>query len=38
MLPLLDALAAGGDGAVLKAGPGRRLRVQLKAPTESTHV
>ena len=38
MLPLLDALASGGDGAVLKAGPGRVLRVQLMAAAEPTHV
>ncbi|MDQ3510191.1 MAG: beta-ketoacyl synthase chain length factor [Pseudomonadota bacterium] len=38
MLPLLDALATGGNGAVIKAGPGRLLRVQLQASTESAHV
>lgn len=30
MLPLFDALAAGGTGAILHAGPGRRLRVELQ--------
>lgn len=29
MLPLFDALATGGDGALLKAGPGRVLRVDI---------
>ena len=29
MLPLFDALALGGDVALLKAGPGRLLRVEL---------
>lgn len=29
MLPLFDALAGGGDVALLKAGPGRLLRVEL---------
>jgi len=38
MLPLLDALAAGGDGVVLKAGPGRVLRVRLQAARERAHA
>jgi hypothetical protein len=29
MLPLFDALAAGDDAALLKAGPGRVLRVEI---------
>ncbi len=29
MLPLFDALASGGDVALLKAGPGRLLRVEI---------
>jgi len=35
MLPLLDALATGGAGAALKAGPGRVLRVRLEPAVES---
>ncbi|MBN6149109.1 beta-ketoacyl synthase chain length factor [Xanthomonas sp. AmX2] len=31
MLALFDALAAGGDGCTLRAGPGRCLRVELTA-------
>ena len=38
MLPLLAALAAGGDGALLKAGPGRVLRVRLQAAMEPAHA
>lgn len=38
MLPLLDALASGGAGAVLKAGPGRVLRVHLQPAREPAHA
>lgn len=38
MLPLFDALAAGRDGATLKAGPGRILRLQIETQPELAHV
>ncbi|MDQ3287624.1 MAG: beta-ketoacyl synthase chain length factor [Pseudomonadota bacterium] len=38
MLPLFDALATGGDSALLKAGPGRLLRVQLLGSTGAANV
>jgi hypothetical protein len=38
MLPLFDALATGGQGVDVKAGPGRLLRVQLKGSTGAAHV
>lgn len=38
MLPLFDALAIGGEGAVVKAGPGRLLRVQLQGSTGARNV
>lgn len=37
MLPLFDALALGRDEALLKAGPGRRLRIRIETQ-ERVHV